>query len=404
VYNWFAPTRPSARLRADFRPSPRKPRVSVLLSLQLPRARSALPAVLAVAVVLAACQRPAGGRGEGAPPAESVLAADSAASFRHPFTAVAGLRELGGSRVLVSDRGETRVLVADLATGDTVRVGGEGSGPGEYAIPGGLFALPRDSTLLVDEGAQRLAVIGPGGGIVRTFNPPPGVRIIGLGGVGPGGELYFQGTPPTAAAPRAAGAADSVPILRWRPGGTRVDTLARVGVPPSATVSLGDPAGGMVSRISIPQPFAAGDAWGVSPRGELLILRAGSFALERRGRDGALLGTGGAVTRPPVAVTDRDREAFAFGPRAAETIRWPATKSPFAAGSLRVSPGGEAWVQLATPGDDPAPLYAVLGPDGSLARLVRLPGGRRLVGLGRASVYAVRRDEDDLEWLERYAL
>ena len=103
-------------------------------------------------------------------------------------------------------------------------------------------------------------------------------------------------------------------------------------------------------------------------------------------------------------MTERDREAFPFGRGAAETIRWPATKAPFAAGGLRVSPAGEAWVQLATPGDDPAPLYAVLGPDGSLARLVRLPAGRRLVGLGRASVYAVRKDEDDLEWVERYAL
>lgn len=366
--------------------------------------RSILRAVLAASVVLAGCD-PASREPSrsAAQPAAIVLEADSAAGFPHPFTTVAGLRELDGGRVLVSDRSETRVVLADFGTGDTVRVGREGVGPGEYAIPGTLAALPGDSTLLVDEGAQRFAVIHADGRIVSTLNPPSGVLVTRLGGVGPGGELYFEGTPGAAASP-GAGSPDSVPLLRWSRGDARVDTVAHVRVPPLVSVRFGDPASGGVSNIAFPQPFAPGDGWGVAPGGELLILRAEPFRMERRGRDGAPAPAGPTLRRPSVAVTERDREAFALGRAAAGSIRWPAAKPPFRYGTLRVAPGGEAWVELSTAGDDPAPLYGVLGRDGTLARTVRLPAGRRLVGLGRSTLYAVRKDGDDVEWVERYAL
>ncbi len=329
--------------------------------------------------------------------------ADSAARFPHPFTAVAGLRELGDGRVLVSDRGETRVVLVDFGTGDTVPVGGEGAGPGEYAIPGRLVPLPGDSTLLVDEGTRRLAVVRADGRMGATINPPAGILITSLGGVGLTGEIFFEGRPAGTGGADGTSSSDSVPILRWRPGAAHADTVARLRVGPLASVALGDPSGGMVTRISIPQPFAPGDAWGVNSRGELLILRAEPFRMERRDRDGAPLGTGSILRRAPVPVTARDREVFPFGSKAAESIQWPETKPPFVYGTFRVSPGGDAWVQLSTPADDPAPLYGILQPDGTLTRLVRLPAGRRLVGLGKNAVYAVQKDDDDLEWVERYA-
>jgi hypothetical protein len=369
--------------------------------LQQPRAF--VPVVVAALLLTGCDQASRESSGSAAQPVEIVLKADSAASFPHPFTTVAGLRELDGGRVLVSDRSETRVVLADFGTGDTVRVGREGAGPGEYAIPGALVPLPGDSTLLVDEGAQRYAVIRSDGRIVSNVNPPAGVLVTRLGGVGPGGELYFEGTP-GAGASAGAGARDSVPVLRWRRGQAHVDTVAQVRVPPLVSVTLGDPGAGAVSKIAFPQPFAPGDGWGVSAGGELLILRAEPFRMERRGGDGAPLGTGPGLRRPAVAVSEQDKEAFALGRAAAESIPWPATKPPFRYGTLRIAPAGEAWIELSTAADDPAPLYGVLRADGTLVRLVRLPEGRRLVGLGRNSLYTVRRDDDDLEWVERYAL
>jgi hypothetical protein len=52
---------------------------------------------------------------------------------------------------------------------------------------------------------------------------------------------------------------------------------------------------------------------------------------------------------------------------------------------------------------DPVPVYDVFGVDGRLVRRVSFPAKTKLVGFGQGTVYAVRTDEDDLQYLERYA-
>jgi hypothetical protein len=47
-------------------------------------------------------------------------------------------------------------------------------------------------------------------------------------------------------------------------------------------------------------------------------------------------------------------------------------------------------------------LWDIVDARGQRIRQIVLPEGRRLVGLGNGTVYTVRRDADDLEWLERY--
>jgi hypothetical protein len=54
------------------------------------------------------------------------------------------------------------------------------------------------------------------------------------------------------------------------------------------------------------------------------------------------------------------------------------------------------------PGDDPTLVYDVFDRAGKLLRHVRLPDATRLVGSGKNSIYLVRIDDDDLQWLERY--
>ena len=46
--------------------------------------------------------------------------------------------------------------------------------------------------------------------------------------------------------------------------------------------------------------------------------------------------------------------------------------------------------------------YDLDGLSGKLLRHVMLPEDTRLVGFGKNSVYLVRIDDDDLQWLERY--
>jgi len=48
--------------------------------------------------------------------------------------------------------------------------------------------------------------------------------------------------------------------------------------------------------------------------------------------------------------------------------------------------------------------YDLIGPDGALVDRVRLPEGHRVVGFGHDAIYVVRRDADDLEFLQRRPL
>ena len=50
------------------------------------------------------------------------------------------------------------------------------------------------------------------------------------------------------------------------------------------------------------------------------------------------------------------------------------------------------------------PLLDVFDTKGNLVARYRLPERRQIVGFGRSGLYAIRIDEVDLQWLERYPL
>jgi hypothetical protein len=73
------------------------------------------------------------------------------AEFPDPFTRLASVRELPGGRVLISDTQDKTVQLLDFAAGSATKIGREGQGPGEYALPAALIALPGNQTLLQDK-------------------------------------------------------------------------------------------------------------------------------------------------------------------------------------------------------------------------------------------------------------
>ena len=77
------------------------------------------------------------------------------------FTQIRAVRELPDGRVLVTDRLDKGLGVADFIRNTFTPIGRTGSGPAEYRLPTALAAMPGDSTLMADEGNQRLAIIGP---------------------------------------------------------------------------------------------------------------------------------------------------------------------------------------------------------------------------------------------------
>lgn len=351
-----------------------------------------------------------------------------------PFSQIAGLRELSDGRVIVSDTRDKTLQLIDFRGGPVRKIGREGSGPGEWLLLSRLLALPGDTTLMPDARNNRFLVIAPDGTPVRTITPEGpatnvgGMRISAGGGVlaasfaDARGRLYytdatfsFSGGGPPPALP------DSLPIIRHDIRTQARDTIAFVKRPPSgrpSTVSVGN----ATASTSAPLPFTTGDAWTVLPDGRVSIVRAADYRVEIvTARDARTVGP--RVSYTPVAVTAADRKAFldnqkatagqrritvngvtSAAPPPPEPTEWPATMPPFLAGAAVASPAGETWVLRARSATDPVPTYDVFNGEGRQIARVVLPAKTRVVGFGAKSVYLVRTDSDDLQYLQRYTL
>jgi len=382
------------------------------------------------------------------------------AEFAEPFSSVTGLRELSDGRVMISDAREKLLQLIDLRSGRATRVGREGAGPGEYARPGALFPLPNDQTLLVDLGNMRFLRIGADGKPIEAISPPqlpvatpPGGQAAPAGAsmlgrlfnpraVDAQGRLYFQpsvfsfgDTPP----------ADSAPIVRWTIGQSRVDSVGWVRLPAgTGGPMMVAPAGGAAARqgmVTTRMAVGSGGAsviwtpveiWQVAADGRIARVSPEPYQVTWFGTDRRAT-AGPVVPYTPIRATEADREAFREqmnsggggpgmtitvatrtagppGPGAA-TGRGPMPDLPFAetlpafweAGSVSVSPDGAVWVRRMRPARDKVPVYDVFDGSGRLVRTITLAPNSRIVGFGRTSVYVVRRDEDDLEYLQQFA-
>lgn len=369
------------------------------------------------------------GGGAAAQKAPRTVLSKPDASFPEPFSSVIGLRELADGRVVIADRLEQTVSILTLADGDLTPVGRQGQGPGEYAMPGPLFPFPGDSTLMVDFGAMR-AVLIAGERLGRTIPLASGDGLPLIPRAADArGRLY--GSLPTIARDGSAGAADSAPVTRLDPATGAMDTAAWVksGSGGAVAAMRRSGSGGGQMRFSGMRPYAADDGWTVAPDGRVALVHASDYHVDWITPDGKRT-SGPPLAFTPVKIGKAEKEEWAdrmSGGTAVMVMRtgggnatsgappafrpprpnideqdWPETKPPFVAGSQRTSPEGELWIQVSQPASAKGELWDVIDARGQRARQVALPEGRRLVALGKGTLYTVRRDADDLEWLERY--
>jgi hypothetical protein len=84
-----------------------------------------------------------------------------------------------------------------------------------------------------------------------------------------------------------------------------------------------------------------------------------------------------------------------------EPEAWPTVKPAFANNRVFVRANGEIWVQRQVAATA-NPTFDVFNGTGRLVQQVTLPRGHQLVGFGNGTVYTVRLDEDDLQYLQRF--
>ena len=355
------------------------------------------------------------------------------AEFEEPFTSVGSVRELSNGRVIVSDARDRIVQMLDFESGEATQVGREGQGPGEYSFPGGVYAAPSDTTLLHDPLNQRLLLIAPNGKpagqhAMRREGSGPGPNILGqLRGTDMRGRLYSQAAG-FRVGPDGPQASDSVPIVRYDRGTQKADTITFIAQAKSNTQVSGSQ-GNMRVMIGSANPLAPRDEWAVAPDGRIAVVTPDPYRVSWIAPNGART-SGPVIPFPKVKVSDADKKAIekqrsggtsiamtrSDGPNggsaSARTLSardlppltdWPEYKPPFVGGAARIAPNGELWVRRTMIGEE-TQRYDVFDARGQRVANVELPKGTRLAGFGKGSVYLIRIDADDLQYLQKYAL
>jgi hypothetical protein len=342
------------------------------------------------------------------------------AEHPHAFTRIATVRELRDGRVLVVDERESSLLLADFKSGSIGQVGRQGAGPREYGRPGRIVALPGDTSVLHDPPNTRYLLVGPDGKPGETFrlSEPVWMHLGGRGSVPRGtdarGNLYFEGSPMTTGRGVVPVALDSAPVMRYDRKTMRLDTLAFVQLARGNVRVTPGKTKGMSIQVGA-AAFPARDDWAPLPGGGIAVVRVRDYHVDRYSLTGAR--TAGPPLRiAPVPVTEAEKQAWreerlgramsrSVGTVAQNPIEpdWPTAMPPFVFWSTFAAPSGDLWVLRSHRASD-VPVYDVFNSAGVLTARAALSARTRLVGFGNGTLYVVRRDDDDLEHLQRYKL
>ena len=367
-----------------------------------------------------------------------------AKEFAESFSAVSQVRELRDGRLLVVDMGEKELRLVDLTRGTMSVVGRQGGGPVEYRMPGMLLPGASDTVAFYDPMQQRLLLISPQGIPVRTVPFGTTGDVAGMlarmqpTATDAAGRLYGQTmgakmfTPQSGSQSPMPTFVDTIQIqtLDYRSGKTTA--LATIRNPTSQLTPKMEFAAGKLKIIMTAPDYSPPDVWAALPDGRVAILRDGIYRVHLVG-GGRAATLGPLIPSRPIPVTALERKAQLESVRkmmdsvmsetrktiasatansktpgpsveadVLEPRTWAANKPPYAA--LLSSPDGHLCVTLSQPPGTKTAKFDVLNSSGAPIAQVVLAPDERLVGLGRGTVYTVRKDADDLQYLREYQL
>ena len=349
-----------------------------------------------------------------------------------PFSLISGVIEIKPNQVLAVDGTEGTVALVDFAKGSKTSVGRQGSGPGEYRAPAGLFRVRGDTIWLLDAMLQRITAFNPDLTPGTTFPllmldqstmtvltaPFASDRTGRLyssamkiqAGVGGGGN-DMQMTRP-----------DSVGLVRFDPRQAARTELTKVRFPVSGKPEISRAGNSMKYTMAYPGLIAA-DAWAVFPDGRIAIVRGATYTIEFIAPDGTK-STAGRIAYQPIKLTAADQKAemdeakrqmteqgkvaqkmmpagFSIEMELLPPANWPANYPAVSPLGALAAPDGRLWVKRSIPFRTGREQWDVVDTNGKLVTSWRLPAKTTLVAVGQGVVYTVRTDEDDLRYLQR---
>lgn len=335
------------------------------------------------------------------------------------------VRELRDGRVIVSQSGESPLLVVDSAFRRVTTLGRRGAGPGEYLNPSTIFERG-DTIWIVDGTTRRLTSLAMDLELLASislqsvFARDSLIWSVPLG-IDERGRFLVR-TQHMRDLGRLVQNQDSISLFwldRKTPGPTLLARLRQVPIYSLRGIRV-SPSNDTTTSLAI-DPFTTDDAAALALDGRAVVLRASPYRLEWPSASGKPV-VGPTIEYQKIEITGVDRAAVqrahtqvrASLQRQVEQSssrtkiewaesRWPPVKPPFV-GSVRSTPRGELVVQSLRPAAkaDTA-LYDFLS-SRTGRRVFQLDLGirGRLVGIGANYLYVIRLDDDDIEYLGRY--
>ncbi|MBA3894738.1 MAG: hypothetical protein H0X69_13810 [Gemmatimonadales bacterium] len=330
------------------------------------------------------------------------------------FGQLSNVVELDSGRVAFADTRDKLFFAATFATGkvDTLGTRREAvapdAAPGEYKFPGWVAHLAGDTVALVDFSALRTTLWNEEGRPLRVLPIAPvagTAPVLVYDTVGHGYKIDYQAM--LEPEPGQTTRPDSIPVLRIKLDGGKVDTVARLATPEFGDAMFGE------QKQQAATVFAPNDFFGVLANGTAWVARGRDNRVDWRAPDGSWSrGKSRKHTGQPVTQADKDRvlaqvreQGKQYGMPQDLPIQYPfaATKPPFDFALGR--PNGEVWLQRPRARDDDALIYDVHSRGGEWQREVAFPTGASLAGFGEnGAIYASVRKDDGTRTLSRYRL
>lgn len=331
--------------------------------------------------------------------------------FPEPFRAIYATRSLPSGELLFTGarRDDTsahglvlvpRLYVASFATGTVRAVGRRGQ---DYVNAGPLLPGPGDTTWMTEEWPGRLFAITPAGEAAGPQEFPPhvlpeegqGKHSLVFVRTDTAADFFDSRSMSRAADDPATTFRDSTAIrFRGSRAQPRSDTIAFVYYLTRRTPSsfLGFTA----------LPYGLADVWAVAPNGDVIIVRAEEYRVDRVAPSGASL-RGAPLAYERRAVSRADKRAYIADLRTdarkvgfpdpgpdLERAVWPEFKPPFTGAVVFASDA--VWVPMTPAQDDDPIVYDVVGFDGVLRERVAAPRGVTVIHVSANHVYGVQRD------------
>src|SRR5688572_10525457 len=335
-------------------------------------------------------------------------------SLTEEFEALSSIRELRDGRLLLTDRRQQRLVLANLATGQVSTVGRRGQGPGEYSSPPQVFQLRGDSSLLVAR-TQRRWLLLDGASFVATL-PPDEAALRETRGIVIGtdtlGRILTTRTPPQQPGVTVTGKGDSLALLLVERATGRADTIARLRRMPSrSTLSVDAQGRETAASYDVIGIMATEEVATIFPDGVVAVARLDPFRVDWRLPSGAWV-RGDSIAIRPMTIDTRQKRWYMQvtagneAPKAAETLSgWPAAFPPFYSSPVPLIPAADGRLLIRRPrdADHQGTRYLVIDRRGQLSGEITLTQNQSILGFGRSHVFVTSTDNDGVQTIRRHS-